>query len=476
MRLLTLFLIMPIMAWADAAIYASPRPSSNLSCPELFEILNKRKPATIDALLAEIAKVKPDYLCHHTEAYGSHSLHESSFANPRALVFGGDAKTIISFNGSKEQDRYERLEVMCFSDQTKKFTFHDIAFPKDRGTKTDLTDLAPYLRARANVISPPNGHIAGQKCSDCHQEPSRPNWHRYPYWPGFCGSNDDNAGGKAYIDAASTEQKKCAEFEQKLGGGAKGKFERYRWLCPRKPGDRPNLELGADLAVLNGWRIAEELRVKGLGARKYEFARNLYCAYGSAELEYIESTGDLRLKKPIDPRVLEMIRNQISEYNSKLSTTRSQLGNGIASATFDAESSRRLIEHYGLDPKTLPGAMDAVDVEGVAQLAALERIVKPLGIDITNWSMVTNGGYSHSNGMIVTSTLGFGLGVPFAETFFADEPQLKGLAHAYHQAAVNYDSDAYHQKSQELCALIDKRIAQMTSGAEASGPAPKTAN
>ena len=75
--------------------------SDKLTCDEFFPMLAKNRPDSIDKTLAMVKKERPLYLGRATFAYNSKSLHESSFNNPRAVVFGSDAKMILSFNGNK---------------------------------------------------------------------------------------------------------------------------------------------------------------------------------------------------------------------------------------------------------------------------------------------------------------------------------------------------------------------------------------
>jgi hypothetical protein len=135
------------------------------------------------------------------------------------------------------------------------------------------------------------------------------------------------------------------------------------------------------------------------------------------------------------------------------------LGDQITAPGHNEAGARKMIEYYGLDPKTPPAAIAHIDIDGILQLKQMEDLVKPIGVDITNWSMVTNGGYSHSNGLLANTALGFGLGNGYANAFFKDEPELLKRALAFHDAAINYDSDGYQKNGEELCNLIEGRMA-----------------
>lgn len=99
----------------------------------IFRIVEQRgsAPQLEDALrLAQ--KSNPDFFKKYALVHHSNSLHESSFTYPRALVFGDDAKMILTFNGSPDQAGYERLEISCFNDGDKVFEYYELHFRKIR--------------------------------------------------------------------------------------------------------------------------------------------------------------------------------------------------------------------------------------------------------------------------------------------------------------------------------------------------------
>src|SRR5437016_4070003 len=170
------------------------------------------------------------------------SLHGSSFAHPRAILFDPEARLVISFNGDAGQAGFTDLETMEFDDAGKSFEFREIAFPVDADRKAGVR------------ISNPNP----EPCLKCHGEPARPIWDTHPAWPG--------AYGERYAAALTpTERSGLREFLRE-----QPTHPRYRYLLEvdrfanletfrpsartRYEGDErlpPNGELGAALGRLN---------------------------------------------------------------------------------------------------------------------------------------------------------------------------------------------------------------------------------
>lgn len=249
---------------------------SDLTFKELTSILEKNRFSKIDQLLGYLKVNKPDYMSRYTLVHRSMSLHESSKENPRALVFGKGAGTIITFNGSPSQANYEMLEVQNFNNETKKFEYREIEF-NERGQLGAL----PY-RISANG-GPAN------KCMACHRE-GQPLWRSYATWPGVYGAEDD-------VPIFSGNSKAFADFQPGISKQLKNDWNyfkknhlskgRYRNLNPpahaliadgydKQP--RPNTDLTSRLTRMNFKRIARMVK-EAVGDHKpnqslYEYAVN----------------------------------------------------------------------------------------------------------------------------------------------------------------------------------------------------------
>lgn len=148
-------------------------PAHALSVDDLRRQIETEKITSIEEL---VAKLPAEYLSNYTLAYHSQSLQEASWENPRAILFGHDAKLVLTFNGDLEHSQYDTVELMQFRDDTQSFDLYSLRF--ENGT--------------AQILENP------RVCISCHGDPGQPLWSSYEYndqgavhWPGFYGSIHD---------------------------------------------------------------------------------------------------------------------------------------------------------------------------------------------------------------------------------------------------------------------------------------------
>jgi hypothetical protein len=221
-------------------------PGHAFQYEDLVDLIQKKDFATIEQVLPHLP---PEYLENYTLAYDSRSLHGSSHDFPRAILFGNDAKLIVTFNGSPEQRRYRDMEIMQFREDSRVFELRSISFAD--GVR--FSDKNPTL------------------CLKCHGASPRPLWSSYEYsednslrhWPGFYGSTHD-------APVLNPEEKDAFLLFRALARD----HPRYRFLrfihggsqwYPYGPGPfkhqfRPNNRLGNLLARLNAKRVARNVR------------------------------------------------------------------------------------------------------------------------------------------------------------------------------------------------------------------------
>ncbi len=193
-----------------------------------------------------LARLPDDLLRNFTMVYGSRSLQDSSLRAPRVLLFGRDAKLVITFNGEPEQKRFDELELLQWRDESAEFELRTIKF---EGNGVQFSHKNPSL------------------CLTCHGQSPHPIWGSYDYqkndkefWPGFYGSVHDApkkvpAERDAFVEfrvrAPSHLRYRYLHFEDngsKWYPYGEGAFQhRYR----------PNNRLGNLLSRLNARRIAQ---------------------------------------------------------------------------------------------------------------------------------------------------------------------------------------------------------------------------
>jgi hypothetical protein len=160
------------IARADQPVSPSVPTAPTFTFEDLMKLINTKHITSIDNLIPEL----PEALRHsYTLMRKTGSLQDASREAPRAILFGKDAKLILTFNGEPAQLGYDELEVIQFRDQTKEFEFRDINFAGGR-----------------LVVSKPNPI----DCVSCHSGLNtnlglRPNWMPYNQWFGAFGEHDD---------------------------------------------------------------------------------------------------------------------------------------------------------------------------------------------------------------------------------------------------------------------------------------------
>jgi len=159
----------------------------DLRFQNVVDLVQQQHLKTIEDALPVLTQKYPEYFKFNTLMYNSMSLQESTFTNPRVIVFGPEAKFIMAFNGDSQKRGGGSFETVEYDGQNHQFLFREIAF-KYPGYNINL-DPSEIAYQDANIaISNPNP----QKCTACHGKNATPIWATYFVWPGAYGSDDDD--------------------------------------------------------------------------------------------------------------------------------------------------------------------------------------------------------------------------------------------------------------------------------------------
>ncbi len=171
--------------------------TQNLDWNQFQAVLRDRSPATVGETVRLLSTSHPEYLKLRTAVYFSRSIQESSFEEPRQIIFGPEARFIFTFNGGPHRYGGAAIETMQYDQQNSRFLFREVFF-KSEGNATEI-NLAPHEIDFENekfIVSKPNP----AKCMHCHaNHPDQPQvkmvvgpvWDNDFHWPGVYGSNDD---------------------------------------------------------------------------------------------------------------------------------------------------------------------------------------------------------------------------------------------------------------------------------------------
>lgn len=443
---------------------------ANISCDELFEILNsaRPKPDTVMKALELVKAHRPKFFSRYTLIPKSMSLQESSYENPRAVVYGGNGKTVMTFNGEKSQQGYGGLELMCFNELNSSFEFREILFPKE---VTDEVDhLSEQELNKPFVISQVNS--SGMRdCKQCHMSPARPNWDTYPVWPNVYGAIDDlffrGEEFRNQFYSSDSHSIKYTEFElrQWNQSAKKGRYE----ILDQSASDRPNLIAGKLLTILNAKRIVSELAsLEGFEDLKVPFAKAFYCPLTEIERDKsFESASGASFrftvpKYPIDPEIMSMMRSSIRYLKSKDSMLKYYYPIENSNYFETNELGKKVAEHFMYLGFTKEESVYApsVSVETVLRLAKIKKIVEPLGMDIKNWSMIVNGGYEFEDGSSGQGGDSFVLmlDAPLLNQFFPHDNELKELVRRRRDTSAGLiDSNTILQYEIEICDKLKQK-------------------
>ncbi len=207
----------------------------------LRELIESQRLTRIEDVIPQLP---PEFHEHYTLMHTSRSLQGASPTAPRGILFGKDAKLVISFGGDPQLNGFDTLEVIQFRADRREFEFRQIRFPEGDTTKTvDFSPANPSL------------------CMGCHTNRLRPNWERYPEWPGAYGSADDNPTNEELTNLKTFNEKHSSgpryRSLKRLPGSDASPYETQRRGRLRF---RPNFRLGSALFAYQADALAASLQ------------------------------------------------------------------------------------------------------------------------------------------------------------------------------------------------------------------------
>ncbi|MGE0172613.1 MAG: hypothetical protein AB7T49_07510 [Oligoflexales bacterium] len=137
-----------------------------------FEAANPGKTLTIPEVLSSLPE---RFRAGFTLVYDSNSLQGSTSQSPRAILFGDDASSLITFNGDASLRGNDSLEFAYLNETTGEIVFRFIKFPAGDANTGHV------------VVSEPNPPL----CMGCHGYNPHFIWEQYPTWPRTFGSRWD---------------------------------------------------------------------------------------------------------------------------------------------------------------------------------------------------------------------------------------------------------------------------------------------
>src|SRR5436190_1460610 len=147
---------------------APPGQAAGFDFASLQSLLSHQDIGSVEELIAALPAAQRN---RYALVFESRSLQGASPENPRVILYGPDARFIVTFSGSPAQRGFRVVETMEFDDDSKEFRLRELLFP-ERAAGPDKV-----------VVS----EVNPQRCTRCHGAPPRPVWDTFPLWPGAYG-------------------------------------------------------------------------------------------------------------------------------------------------------------------------------------------------------------------------------------------------------------------------------------------------
>src|ERR1700756_2838222 len=147
---------------------ASAARADNFNFASLEALLRTHDAGTVEELLAALPEAQRH---NYALVFDSRSLQGASFENPRVILYGPDARFVLTFNGNAAQHGFRAVETLEFDSVTRAFRLRELEFPKRPGGAAAV---------RVSETDP-------ARCLRCHGDPPRPVWDSFPLWPGAYG-------------------------------------------------------------------------------------------------------------------------------------------------------------------------------------------------------------------------------------------------------------------------------------------------
>ncbi len=238
---------------------APPGQAAGFNFASLQALLSHQDIGSVEELIAALPAAQRN---RYALVFESRSLQGASPENPRVILFGPDARFIVTFNGSPAQQGFRVVETMEFDDASKEFRLRELLFP-ERAAGPDQV-----------VVS----EVNPQRCTGCHGAPPRPVWDTFPSWPGAYGeryrarlSARERAGLSAFLALQPTHPRYGELLDVKRFADPQTFRSSALTQYAGIPAEPPNAELSVYLGRLQSQSIARQL-VRQPGFDLYRYA------------------------------------------------------------------------------------------------------------------------------------------------------------------------------------------------------------
>ena len=226
---------------------ARPGQAAGFDFASLQSLLSHQDIGSVEELIAALPAAQRN---RYALVFESRSLQGASPENPRVILYGPDARFIVTFNGSPAQRGFRAVETMEFEDASKEFRLRELLFPERAAGPEKV------------VVS----EVNPQRCTRCHGAPPRPLWDTFPLWPGAYGeryratlSARERAGLAAFLALQPTHPRYGELLDVKRFADPQTFRSSALTQYAGIPAEPPNAELSVYLGRLQSQSIARQL-------------------------------------------------------------------------------------------------------------------------------------------------------------------------------------------------------------------------
>src|SRR6266480_4658606 len=150
---------------------APPGQAAGFDFASLQSLLSHQDIGSVEKLIAALPAAQRN---RYALVFESRSLQGASPENPRVILYGPDARFIVTFSGSPAQRGFRVVETMEFDDDSKEFRLRELLFPERAAgpDKVVVSEVNPQRCTRSHRT--PSSPFTSAGCS---RSPSRANWY-----------------------------------------------------------------------------------------------------------------------------------------------------------------------------------------------------------------------------------------------------------------------------------------------------------
>lgn len=210
-----------------------------------------------------------EHLEHFTLMYASRSAQKECIdpENPRVILYGKDARTIVAFPSNPKTAKCDSVEILELNEKANSFEFNRINFSQEKIHFKENPSL----------------------CFQCHGTDPKPIWDSYPLWPGAYGSasssiglsQDEENNYKSALRKQSSNRLKYLRLDDRLN-------------------DVQNVKLSILLYVMNGRRIYRLMKESPkFQSKRWQVLSTLFGCQGDLKEVSDNVSADVKAKKDI---------------------------------------------------------------------------------------------------------------------------------------------------------------------------------